>query len=152
MPEVGEKAPDFALPNQDGKMVRLSDFQGRKVILFAFPKADTPGCTTQACGFRDAFPQIETAEAVVLGISADTPDDLRAWKDKQDLQYDLLSDSNHKMLETWNAWGEMTFKGRTFNVPIRSYWVIGEDGTVIDAQVQVSPEDSVQKAIAALAQ
>jgi thioredoxin-dependent peroxiredoxin len=150
MPAIGDKAPDFALPNQDGETIKLSDFAGHKVILFAFPKADTPGCTTQACGFRDNFPQVETANAIVLGISADTQAELKAWKDKQNLPYDLLSDVDHSVLEAWDAWGDLSFKGRTFTAPLRSYWVIDEDGTVIAGQVRITPDDSVKAALAAV--
>src|SRR6185436_14892706 len=106
MPNAGEKAPDFELPNQDGKMTKLSDFRGKKVILFAYPKADTEGCTIQACGFRDQFPKIQADNAVVLGISADEPKDNLKWKKKLNLPYDLLSDVDHKVLEQWGAWGE----------------------------------------------
>src|SRR5262245_50078403 len=99
MPSIGEQAPDFTLPNQDGKMVKLSDYRGKKVILFAYPKADTPGCTTQACGLRDNFPRIQAGNAIVLGLSPDQPEDLRKCIDKQKLPYDLLSDPDHKILE-----------------------------------------------------
>lgn len=147
MPAVGEKAPDFALPNQDGRIVRLSDFRGKKVVLFAFPKANTPGCTTQACGFRDAFPRIEIANAVVLGLSPDTPEDLRAWKDQEHLPYDLLSDPDHAVLEAWGAWGEKSMYGKKYMGVLRSHWIIDEEGTVVDAQVKVSPTDSVERAV-----
>ena len=147
MPAVGEKAPDFALQNQDGQIVRLSDFRGKKVVLFAFPKANTPGCTKEACGFRDAFPRIEIANAVVLGISPDTPADLRAWKDQERLPYDLLSDPDHSVLEAWGAWGEKSMYGKTYMGVIRSHWIIDEEGTVVDAQIKVSPTDSVERAV-----
>ncbi len=152
MPVVGETAPDFTLTNQDGKSVSLSSLRGRKVIIFAFPKAGTPGCTAQACGFRDAFPQIKTDGAAVLGISPDTPGALLKWKQEQNLPYDLLSDRDHAVLEAWGAWGERSMYGRAFWGVIRSYWVLDENGVVIDAQVKVSPQDSVRKALAALAQ
>ena len=152
MPAVGETAPDFTLTNQDGKSVSLSSLRGRKVIIFAFPKAGTPGCTAQACGFRDAFPQIKTDGAAVLGISPDTPGALLKWKQEQNLPYDLLSDRDHAVLEAWGAWGERSMYGRAFWGVIRSYWVLDENGVVIDAQVKVSPQDSVRKALAALAQ
>ncbi|MCB1033720.1 MAG: peroxiredoxin, partial [Acidobacteria bacterium] len=91
MISIGDKAPDFALPNQDGETVRLSDLKGKKVVLFAYPKADTPGCTQQACGFRDQMPVLQSADAVVLGISPDKPAALKKWQAKQSLPYDLLS-------------------------------------------------------------
>lgn len=147
MPQIGETAPDFELPNQDGQMVRLSDFRGRKVILFAFPKAGTPGCTKQACGFRDQFPKLEAGNAVVLGISPDKPAALKKWKDKENLPYDLLSDPEHRILDEWGAWGQRSMYGRLFNGVIRSHWVIGEDGTITDEQIKISPDQSVKKAV-----
>ncbi len=146
MPNIGEQAPDFALPNQDGQTVRLSDFRGKKVVIFAFPKAGTSGCTTQACGFRDAFPRIKDANAVVLGLSPDPPEALRKWKDKEQLPYDLLSDPEHKVLEAWGAWGEKKMYGKSYMGVIRSHWVIDENGVVVDAHIKVSPKDSVELA------
>ncbi|GIL09230.1 MAG: peroxiredoxin [Chloroflexota bacterium] len=151
MPAVGETAPAFTLTNQDGQPVSLSSLRGKKVVIFAFPRAGTPGCTAQACGFRDAFPQLETRSAVVLGISPDKPADLLKWKQTQNLPYDLLSDPDHAVLEAWGAWGERSLYGRRFMGVIRSHWVLDENGVVIDAQVKVSPQDSVKKALATLA-
>ena len=148
MPAIGETAPDFELLNQDGKTVRLSDFRGKKVIIFAYPKADTPGCTTQACGFRDEYPKIETGNAIVLGLSPDDTDALKKWKAKMDFQYDLLSDTEHKVLEAWGAWGEKTNYGKTYDGVIRSHWVIDENGVILDEQIKISPTDSVAKAVA----
>lgn len=147
MPKIGEKAPDFELLNQDGKPVRLSDFRGKKVVLFAYPRAGTPGCTTQACGFRDEFPKVQSANAVVLGISADTPKDQLQWKEKENLPYDLLSDPDHKVLEAWGAWGEKSMYGKKYMGIIRSHWVIDENGVVIDEQLGISPTDSVARAV-----
>jgi thioredoxin-dependent peroxiredoxin len=150
MPAPGEQAPDFELLDQEGRSVRLSDYRGRKVLIFAFPRADTPGCTKQACGFRDAFPQIETNNAVVLGLSPDEPADLLKWKQKEGLQYDLLSDPDHQVLEAWGAWGERSMYGNTYMGVIRSHWLIDEEGRVLDAQVSVSPQQSVERALQAL--
>jgi thioredoxin-dependent peroxiredoxin len=147
MPASGEQAPDFELVNQDGKSVRLSDFRGKKVILFAYPKAGTSGCTTQACGFRDAFPRFESVNAVVLGISPDAPKDLLKWKNKENLPYDLLSDPDHKILETYGVWGEKSMYGRKYMGVIRSHWVIDENGVILDEQRNVKPIDSVAKAV-----
>lgn len=151
MPQVGEKAPDFELKNQDGKTVRLSDYRGKKVVLFAFPKAGTSGCTTQACGLRDEFPRIQSANAVVLGLSPDEPADLLKWKQKENLPYDLLSDPDHAVLDAWGAWGEKSMYGKTYMGVIRSHWIIDEEGVVVDAQIKVSPTESVERATAFLA-
>ncbi len=144
---VGEQVPDFELVNQDGQPVKLSDFKGKRVILFAFPKANTPGCTAQACGFRDEFPRFEGANAVVLGISADDPQALKRWKDKHNLPYDLLSDPDHVLLDALGVWNEKSMFGNKFFGITRSHWVIDADGKIEDAQVKVGPQDSVKKAI-----
>ncbi|MCZ2095083.1 MAG: thioredoxin-dependent thiol peroxidase [Anaerolineae bacterium] len=146
MPAVGEKAPDFELKNQDGETVRLSDYRGQKVVLFAFPKAGTSGCTAQACGLRDAFPRLEAANAVVLGLSPDQPADLKKWQQEESLPYDLLSDPDHRVLEEWGVWGEKSMYGKTYMGVIRSHWIIDENGIIADAQVKVSPAESVERA------
>jgi len=150
MPNTGDIAPDFTLPNQDGEPVTLSDLRGKRVVLFAYPKAGTSGCTTQACGFRDAFPQIEAGNAVVLGLSPDQPEALKAWKDKENLPYDLLSDPDHSVLAAWGAWGEKSMYGKKYMGVIRSHWIIGEDGTILAAEVKVSPKKSIETALKAL--
>ncbi|MCY4022055.1 MAG: peroxiredoxin [Anaerolineaceae bacterium] len=150
MPAIGELAPDFKLLNQDGESVRLGDLRGRRVILFAYPKAATPGCTTQACGFRDNYPQVEAGDAIVLGLSPDEPPALRQWIDDENFPFDLLSDPQHEVLEAWGAWGERSIYGNKYMGVIRSHWVIGADGVVEDEQVNVSPKNSVKRALAAL--
>jgi len=150
MPLVGETAPDFELLNQDGQPIRLSQFRGQRVVLFAYPKAGTPGCTTQACGFRDEFPRLSAAQTVVLGLSPDAPKALAKWKSAEALPYDLLSDPDHAVLEAWGAWGERSMYGKTYMGVIRSHWVIDAEGRLLDAQLGISPKDSVAKALKVL--
>jgi peroxiredoxin Q/BCP len=150
MPAVGEMAPDFELLNQDGETIKLSDFRGKKVIMFAYPRAATSGCTKQACGFRDNATTLETDNAVVLGISDDPVDKLKKWHEKESFGYDLLSDTEHEVLEAWGAWGEKSMYGKKYMGTIRSHWVIGEDGTVIDEQIKISPANSVEQALKAV--
>lgn len=151
MPGPGEIAPDFELLNHKGEPVKLSDYRGKKVLLFAYPKAGTPGCTTQACGFRDHFAQIETADAVVLGLSPDEPAALAQWIEAEGLPYDLLSDPEHKVLEAWDAWGERSMYGNKYMGVIRSHWIIGEDGAVLDEKRKISPKKSIESALKFLA-
>jgi peroxiredoxin Q/BCP len=150
MLHIGQQVPDFELPNQDGKFIRLSDFRGKPVIIFAFPKANTGGCTMQACSFRDTFPQIEAENAVVLGISMDTPDELKSWHDKHHLPYDLLSDPDKQAIDPLGAGDNSLFGLIPMSGAKRSYWVIGPDGALCDMQIGVSPQASVQKALNAL--
>ncbi len=150
MPAIGETAPDFELLNQDSMPVRLKKYRGRKVILFAFPQANTPNCTAQACGFRDQFPQIEAGGAVVLGISTDKPDTLKRWKRENNLQYDLLSDPTHQVLLEWQAWGKPVLGIIKLRRTNRSYWVLDEEGVVIDMKLGISPEQSITRALNAL--
>lgn len=151
MVSIGDKVPDVELPNQDGQSVRLAGFRGKKVVLFAFPKAATSGCTRQACGFRDQMPKIESAGAVVLGLSPDPPAALARWKAKEKLPYDLLSDPEHQVLETLGAWGEKSMYGRKYQGVIRSHFVIDETGRFADVQIKVSPAQSVERATKVLA-
>ncbi len=150
MPQVGEPAPDFELLNQDKELVRLSDFRGKKVVMFAYPAAGTSGCTTQACGFRDQFPKLSANNVVILGISPDTPEDQLKWKQKEGLQYDLLCDPDHHVLEQWGGWGEKESYGKKYQGVIRSHWIIDENGVVIDQKLNVKPVESVEKAVQAL--
>jgi len=150
MPAIGETAPDFELLNQDGETVKLSDYRGQKVLLFAYPKAGTSGCTTQACGLRDAFPQFKDVNATVLGISPDQPDALKKWQDDENLPYDLVSDPDHKILEQWGAWGERSMYGKKYMGVIRSHWVIDANGKIIDEQLKISPKNSIKLGVKVL--
>jgi len=147
---VGDLAPDFELLSDQGAKVRLSDFRGKRVVIFFYPKDDTPGCTTQACGFRDNYPVIEEKNAVVLGISPDDEKSHQKFKTKFNLPFTLLVDSDHKVAEAYGAWGERTNYGRTYMGILRSHYVIDEAGKIADIQLKVSPTDSVERAIAAL--
>lgn len=150
MIKTGDVAPDFTLTSDEGKDVTLSDFRGQRVVVFFYPKAATPGCTKQACGFRDNLPKIEAANAVVMGISPDSPETLAKWKEDEGLSYPLLSDPDHAVAEKYGAWGEKTSFGRTYEGIIRSHVVVGRDGRLEDVQINVSPQDSVKRALAAL--
>ncbi len=149
-PTVGAPAPDFTATSDSGEQVTLSQFRGRKVILYFYPKDDTPGCTTQSCGFRDAYPQIEEKNAVVLGVSPDGQKSHQKFKTKFDLPFTLLVDSDHAVSEAYGVWGEKSMMGKKYMGIIRSHFVIDEAGTIAQAEVKVSPADSVERALAAL--
>lgn len=150
MLSIGDKAPEFELLDSEEKPIKLVDFRGQRVILFFYPKAGTSGCTTQACGFRDHFPKIESADATVIGVSPDTPAALAKWKVKENLPYPLLSDPDHEVAEAYGVWGEKKMYGRSYMGIIRSHFVIDGDGKFEDVQYKVSPKDSVGRALASL--
>lgn len=150
MLEKGERAPDFELTSAEGETVRLSDFEGRRVILFFYPKAGTPGCTKQACGFRDNWPKIEGAGATVIGVSPDTPEDLAAWKEEESLPYTLLSDRDHEVAEAYGVWGEKKMFGKAYMGIVRSHFIIDEEGRLADVQYNVKPDKSVERALGAI--
>jgi peroxiredoxin Q/BCP len=144
---VGEAAPDFELLSDTGAAVRLSAFRGRRVILFFFPRAATPGCTTQACGLRDHFPAIEAAGATVIGVSPDAPETLAKWKVAEGLPYTLLSDPDKAVATQYNAYGEKSMYGKVYMGIIRSHFVIDAAGNFEDVQVKISPKKSIEKAV-----
>lgn len=150
MLEKGDLAPDFELTSGEGESISLSDFRGKRVILFFYPKAATPGCTKQACGFRDNWPQIEAAGATVIGVSPDEPDALARWKEEENLPYTLLSDTDHEVAEAYGVWGKKKMFGREYMGIIRSHFFIDEEGRLEDVQVNVKPEQSVDRAVGAL--
>jgi thioredoxin-dependent peroxiredoxin len=147
---IGDTAPDFEAATDTGDRVKLSDYRGKRVVLYFYPKDDTPGCTTQSCGFRDNYPLIEEKNAVVLGVSPDDEKSHRRFKTKYNLPFTLLVDADHKVAEAYGVWGEKSNYGKTYTGIIRSHFVIDEQGKIADAQVKVSPTDSVERAIAAL--
>jgi peroxiredoxin Q/BCP len=146
----GQPAPAFTLTSDENKPVSLSDYAGKRLLIFFYPKAGTPGCTTQACGFREAFPKINEAHAAILGISPDSVADLAAWRSAEHLPYPLLSDTDHKVAEAYGAWGERSMYGKSYMGIIRSHFVIGPDGRLEDVQLGISPQDSIDKGVKAL--
>jgi thioredoxin-dependent peroxiredoxin len=141
MPAVGDQAPDFTLPDQDGNPVRLSDLRGRRVVLYFYPKADTPGCTTQACGVRDHAADYDAAGAVVLGVSPDPVKDVKKFHDKQALNFALLADADHAVAEQYAVWVEKSMYGKTFMGNERTTFVIDPDGVVADVLRNVKPKE-----------
>jgi peroxiredoxin Q/BCP len=140
MPTPGTPAPDFALPTDDGSVIRLSDLRGRNVILFFYPKDDTPGCTVEAREFAEAYPRFQAIDTVVLGISPDNVASHRKFRKKFGLPYPLLADEEHKAAEAYDVWREKSMYGRKFMGIERSTFVIGKDGTITHAFRKVKPE------------
>jgi len=150
MIETGEKAPQFTLPDQDGNDVSLSDFAGKTVVLYFYPKADTPGCTTQACGVRDHLPNYAEAGAVVIGVSPDSVARVKKFADKFALDFTLLADADHAVSEAFGVWAEKTMYGKRYWGALRATFVIDGEGTVVHVIPRVSPrthDDEVLKAL-----
>jgi peroxiredoxin Q/BCP len=152
MLKVNEKAPDFTLSNQDGENVSLSDFKGKKVVLYFYPKDDTPGCTTEACAFRDVYDDILDLGAVVLGVSADDAQSHTKFKQKYNLPFHLLADTDKEVLEAYGAWGEKKMYGKTHMGVIRSTYLIDEDGKVAHVWPKVTPKNHADEVLDALKQ
>lgn len=148
--KAGDPAPDFALPDQQGKTVKLSDLRGQKVVVYFYPRADTPGCTTQACSLRDAQEPLQVAGATVIGISPDKPEAQAKFDTKYGLGFTLLSDPDHAVADAYGAWGERAMYGKTYMGIVRSAFVIDEQGKVVEALYKISPKDTVPKALKAL--
>ena len=148
--QIGKTAPDFALPDENGKLVKLSGFRGKRVILYFYPKDDTPGCTAQACGFRDNIEVIQEKNAVVIGISPDGAASHQKFRSKYNLPFILLSDVDHQVAEKYGAWGAKSFMGRDYDGIIRSHFVIDEHGKIVDSQVNVKAKASPDLALQSL--
>jgi peroxiredoxin Q/BCP len=148
--EPGKRAPAFTLTDQRGKKVKLSDLKGKKVVVYFYPKADTPGCTTQSCSLRDAIPDLKKLKATVVGISPDSPERQKKFDDKYGLGFTLLADEDHRVAEAWGAWGEKSMYGKKFMGIVRSAFVVDETGKIAAAFYKVSPKDTVPKVSAAL--
>ena len=142
---VGDLAPDFVLPDENGRSVGLSDFRGRRVIAYFYPMDDTPGCTLQACNFRDAYLDVQERHAVILGISPDDAASHQAFRTKYNLPFTLLVDADHKVAQRYGAWQD----GAAYVT--RSQFIVGEDGRLVDVQLPVKAADSLQKALDVLA-
>jgi peroxiredoxin Q/BCP len=146
--EAGNKAPSIGLEDQDGTTVRLSSFKGRKVLVYFYPKADTPGCTKQSCHLRDIAGDI--GDTAILGISPDLPDKQKKFDDKYSLGFPLLSDPEHKVAEAYGVWGEKTNYGRKYMGIIRSAFLIDEKGKIENAWYKISPDNTPKYLLKAL--
>jgi thioredoxin-dependent peroxiredoxin len=141
MPGENEVAPDFTLPDQDGNPVTLSELRGRKVVLYFYPKDDTPGCTTQACGLRDNSATFDARGAVILGVSPDSPEKHRKFRQKHGLNFTLLADTDHAVAEQYGVWAEKSMYGRRYWGNERTTFVIGEDGRILKVLPKVKPAE-----------
>ena len=150
MIEPGQPAPAFTLPDQDGEPVALGDFAGKTVVLYFYPKASTPGCTTQACGVRDHLPAYEEANAVVLGVSPDPVKKVKKFHDAEGLNFTLLADEDHAVSEEYGVWAEKSMYGRTYWGVVRSTFVIDGEGVVRHVIPKVTPKTHDEQVLAAL--
>lgn len=150
-PQAGDLAPDFTLPDQHGEPASLSGFRGQTVVIYFYPKADTPGCTTQACGVRDHRLDYEQAGAVILGISPDPVREVKAFDDKYGLAFPLLADEDHAVSEAYGVWGEKSMYGRKYLGVERTTFVIGPDGVIRDVFRRVKPAEHDDLVLGALA-
>ena len=146
----GDRAPAFTLLDQHGDKVKLSDFKGHPVVVYFYPRADTPGCTTQSCALRDAEPDLTKLDAVVLGISPDTPEKQAKFDEKYGLGFTLLADTEHEVAEKFGVWGEKVNYGKKYMGIVRSAFVVGPNGKIVDAFYKVSPKDTVPKVTKAI--
>ena len=150
MVEEGKPAPDFELTSDSGESVKLSDLRGKQVVLYFYPKDDTPGCTTQACGLRDVYGELQEAGAVVLGVSPDGEKSHVKFKEKYELPFTLLADTDHAVADEYGVWGEKKYMGRTYMGVNRSTFVIDEDGNVKRVMHKVKPDTHADEVLETL--
>jgi thioredoxin-dependent peroxiredoxin len=150
MVEPGETAPDFSLENQEGEEVTLSGLRGKRVVLYFYPRASTPGCTTQACGVRDHAPDYESADAIVLGVSPDPVKKVKKFHEDESLNFDLLADPDHAVAEEYGVWVEKSMYGKKYWGNERTTFVIDADGTVVEVLRKVKPAEHDDQVLAAL--
>jgi len=148
----GDKAPAFTLPDQNGEEVKLSDFKGETVVLYFYPRADTPGCTTQACGIRDRSDEYAAAGAKVIGVSPDEPEKLEKFDDKHGLGFTLLGDVDHKVADAYGAWGEKSMYGKKYMGMLRSTYIIDAKGRIARVFPKVQPKKHDALVLKALAE
>jgi peroxiredoxin Q/BCP len=149
--EEGQEAPDFELTSDASERVRLSQFRGQPVVLYFYPKDDTPGCTAQACGIRDSYDDFEQRGAVVLGVSPDEESSHVKFKQKYGLPFTLLADPNHEVAEQYGVWGERKYMGKTYMGVERSTFLIDQDGRVAKVMRRVKPDTHAELVLEALA-
>jgi peroxiredoxin Q/BCP len=152
MLEAGEAAPDFTLPDQHGEELTLSELRGRIVVLYFYPRADTPGCTIQACGVRDRSADYEAAGARVLAVSPDSVEDVHKFADKHGLEFTLLADADHAVAEAYGTWGEKSMYGKKYWGVQRATFIVDGDGTIARVFPKVSPKTHDDVVLAALAE
>lgn len=152
MPELmgGSQAPDFTLPTDIGDALTLSSLAGKNVVLYFYPKADTPGCTTEACSFRDEFPRLGAVDAVVVGVSPDSVKDVAKFKAKYNLPFSLLADDEHKVAELYGVWVEKSNYGKTYMGVARTTFIIGKDGRIVKIFPKVKVDGHTEEVLAAL--
>jgi thioredoxin-dependent peroxiredoxin len=151
MPEEGQPAPPFTLPSHTGEEISLESLRGKPVVLYFYPKDDTPGCTAQACGIRDAWDEFEGSDAVVLGVSPDSPKSHVKFREKYGLPFTLLADEDHAVSEAYGVWVEKSFAGKKYMGIERSTFVIDADGNIAKVMRQVKPAEHADDVLAALA-
>ncbi len=148
----GQKAPAFSLLDQNGKTVKLSDYKGKKLLVYFYPAADTPGCTKQSCAVRDARQDLKKLNVDAVGISPDVPEDQKKFDVKYSLGFPLLADTDHKVADAFGVWGEKNLYGKVSMGIIRSSFLVDESGTLLKVWYKVKPEETVPKAQEALAE